>query len=71
MVLNVLLISMPFASVQFASMGLSSLRPMLEREGIACDILYENFSFRNFANDTDDYDDLTERCLLGEWVFWT
>lgn len=69
MVLNVLLISMPFASVQFASMGLSSLRPMLEREGIACDILYENFSFRNFVNDTDDYDDLTERCLLGEWVF--
>lgn len=67
--MNVLLISMPFASAQFASMGLSSLLPVLEREGISCDILYENLAFRNFVNDTVDYDDLTERCLLGEWVF--
>jgi ribosomal peptide maturation radical SAM protein 1 len=69
MAMNVLLISMPFASAQFASMGLSSLRPVLEREGIACDILYQNLSFRNFVDDTEDYDDITERCLLGEWVF--
>lgn len=67
--MNVLLISMPFASVQFASMGLSSLRPVLEREEIACDILYENISFRNFVGDTEDYDNVTDRCLLGEWVF--
>lgn len=67
--MNILLISMPFASAQFASMGLSSLRPVLEQEGMTCDILYQNLAFRNFVNDPKSYDDLTDQYLIGEWIF--
>ncbi|WP_197660161.1 RiPP maturation radical SAM C-methyltransferase [Mobilitalea sibirica] len=67
--MKVLLISMPFAGVSFASMGLSSLRPVLEQEGIACEILYYNMYFRHFVGDTLDYDELARRSLMGEWVF--
>ena len=67
--MNVLLISMPFTSARFASMGLSSLSAVLTRAGIACDIRYLNLAFRNFVKNPEPYDDLAERYLLGEWVF--
>lgn len=67
--MNILLISMPFASAHFASMGLSSLSAVLARAGIACDIRYLNLAFRNFVKNPEPYDELTEHYLLGEWVF--
>ena len=66
---NILLISMPFASVQFASMGLSTLKPVLELHEMACDIVYLNFAFRKFVNDAEAYDRVTDHWMLGEWVF--
>lgn len=32
-------------------------------------ILYQNFAFRRFVNDTEAYDRITDHWMLGEWVF--
>src|SRR5690554_3517684 len=66
---KVLLISMPFASAQFGSMGLSSLKAALSSQGIASEILYLNIALREFVGDTRSYDQLTNHWSLAEWMF--
>ncbi len=66
---NVLLISMPFADAQYASMGLSLLKPACSRRGLPCDIEYFNIRFRSYVEAPPAYDMLADSDLLGEWVF--
>ena len=63
---------MPFGLAERPALGLSLLKPMLERAGVACDVSYPNLEFtrrvgvdayRRFANG------LRGRVLAGEWVF--
>lgn len=67
--MKVLLISMPFAGVGGASMGLSTLKASLQASGIPCDVQYLNLAFRDYVRDSVGYDLIADYWLLGEWVF--
>jgi ribosomal peptide maturation radical SAM protein 1 len=71
---DVLLVSMPFAHPFSPSIGLSLLRPQIERIGLSCEILYLNLVLANrlgkdcysrFAIDQRG----SFRDFVGEWVF--
>ncbi len=66
---SVLLICMPFAEVNLPSPALSLLKPVLQREGIACDVRYFSLDFAAFVNDNDTYRAGNARPIVGEWVF--
>lgn len=67
---RVLLISMPFASTKWPSIGISLLKPQLRKEGIPCDIKYLNITFAGMAT-LELYEDISifPRNLIGERLF--
>ena len=66
---RVLLISMPFADARFASTALSLLKPLVEKEGFLCDILYLNIEFRKYCGKPEIYDEVAGYWMIGEWPF--
>ena len=66
---SVILLSMPFAEVNLPSPALSLLKPVLQREGIVCDVRYLNIDFAAFVNNDDAYHAGNARPMVGEWVF--
>jgi len=60
---------MPFAAVHLPSLALSLLKPVLQREGIACDVLYLNVDFAAFTGSVDMYQMVSSQPMVGEWVF--
>ncbi|MBU1486924.1 hypothetical protein KKH56_02580 [bacterium] len=69
---KVLLINMPFCSLESPAIGISLLKSKLIREEIPCDIKYLNFAFADLLG-YDEYiwftNDLPHRMLAGEWLF--
>ena len=63
---------MPLSSPHYPSMGLSLLKPMLERNGLACDIRYFSLDYVD-ALGAEAHDCLTDpqyyMAHVGEWVF--
>ena len=63
---------MPFGLAERPALGLSLLKPALERRGIACDVAYPNLEFAELLG-LSDYrriaNELPEHTLAGEWVF--
>ncbi len=66
---SVLLINMPFSNAAEPSMGLSILKPALEKVNISSKILYLNIAFRAYCRDYSGYDTISGKHWLGEWVF--
>lgn len=70
--MRVLLASMPFSTLHYPGIGISLLKPALERAGVACDIRY---FFLNFVDriGIGAYDQITDpqhyQSLVGEWIF--
>jgi ribosomal peptide maturation radical SAM protein 1 len=70
--MRTLLIDMPFGLVERPALGLSLLKPELERCGCSCDISYANHRFSAVLGAADYRrvaDDLPDEALAGEWVF--
>lgn len=67
---RVLLVSMPFASTKWPSIGISLLKPRLREAGIPCDIRYLNITFASMAG-LELYEDISlfPRNLIGERLF--
>lgn len=66
---RVLLVSMPFARVEFPSLALSLLKSLVKMKGIFCDISYLNIAFQAYIGRSDIYKEVAEHILMGEWVF--
>ncbi len=66
---RVLLVCMPFTCNSGPSPALSQLKPLLVREGIACDVYYGDLAFRTFCDDDEAYNCVASKWLVGEWVF--
>ena len=70
--MRVALVHMPFGLVERPSLGLSLLKPALQRRGVACDVLYPDLGFVALLG-LDGYrlvaNGLPEHALAGEWVF--
>jgi ribosomal peptide maturation radical SAM protein 1 len=78
---RVLLVNMPFYSIEHPSIGLGLLKAELNKENIPCDILYLNLTFAELLSrgceNTHDilksiklYHDIGRRFLLfGDWLF--
>jgi len=60
---------MPFAEVNLPSPALSLLKPVLQKEGIVCDVRYLNIDFAAFVNHDEAYRAVNVRSIAGEWVF--
>jgi hypothetical protein len=69
---RVLLVAMPFLSLERPALGIALLKASLRDAGIDCDCKYLQFSFadtigtaayRSITDDTPTHD------LVGEWVF--
>jgi ribosomal peptide maturation radical SAM protein 1 len=69
---NVILISMPFASVYYPSLGISLLKAGLNRAGFRCDLKYFNLDYAERIG-LQEYSNITDKApfmaLLGEWLF--
>ncbi len=71
---KVLLIAMPFYSVKRPAPGISTLKAILTREGIGCDIRYLNLRFAALAG-IETYEKICDYLgddgdtLIGEWCF--
>jgi ribosomal peptide maturation radical SAM protein 1 len=72
MPVRAILVDMPFAPVARPALGLSALKPSLEREGIECDVIYPNIAFARLVG-LRGYEriatELPQTSLAGEWVF--
>ena len=69
---RVLLLSMPFSSLHFPSIGLSLLKPALEAEGIEVKLRYEFLRFADMigaANQALIDEQGIYHSLVGEWIF--
>lgn len=66
---RVILVSMPFASVGYPSLALSLLKPLLEKEGVLCDVSYLNIAFQAYTGCPDVYKEAADYGIIGEWVF--
>ncbi len=66
---QVLLVCMPFGPLDYPSLALGLLEPLVQREGIACDVSYLNIAFRAFIGDPDIYSKVAARHIIGESVF--
>lgn len=71
---KVLLLAMPFYSVKRPAPGISTLKAILDREGIGCDILYLNLRLAALAGLATyekicDYLGDDGDALIGEWCF--
>jgi ribosomal peptide maturation radical SAM protein 1 len=60
---------MPFGPLNYPSLALSLLKPLVQREGIVCDVSYLNIAFRAFLGDPDIYFEVGRQHMMGEWVF--
>jgi ribosomal peptide maturation radical SAM protein 1 len=69
MMKQVLLVCMPFGPLNYPSLALSLLKPLVQREGIVCDVSYLNVAFRAFIGDPDIYFEVARQHMVGEWVF--
>lgn len=69
---RVLLLSLPFGALERPALGLSLLRPIVERAGFACDVGYLTFSFAEWIGE-EEYrwisSDLPHTAFAGEWIF--
>lgn len=69
---RVLLVSMPWASLQYPSAGLGLLQAVLRRDGIHCEVWHAGFDLVE-ALGTASYDSVVHQLpndlLLGEWLF--
>jgi ribosomal peptide maturation radical SAM protein 1 len=67
-----LLLSMPFGPLERQALGLSVLKPQLERRGIACSIRYLTFPFAEFIG-YENYHWISNTvpytAFAGDWVF--
>lgn len=69
MMKRVLLVCMPFGPIQYPSPALSLLKPLVQREGIVCDVSYLNIAFRAFIGDPDRYFQIATQLMIGDSVF--
>lgn len=69
MLKRVLLVSMPFASVLGPSLALGLLKPLVEREGVPCDVNYLNIAFQAYTGHPDIYQEVIHHHMIGEWTF--
>ena len=60
---------MPFASVLGPSLALGLLKPLVEREGVPCDVSYLNIAFQAHSGRPDIYEEITHHHMMGEWAF--
>lgn len=67
---KVLLVTMPFSSTKWPAIGISLLKPALEREGIACDIRYFNLDLANMIG-LETYEEIAiyPKYFFGERLF--
>jgi ribosomal peptide maturation radical SAM protein 1 len=69
---RVLLLSMPLASLERPSLGLSLLKAGLARDGVACEVRYLGFRFAEFIG-LDRYQVLQQglpyTAFAGDWLF--
>lgn len=67
---KVLLVTMPFSSTKWPSIGLSLLKPALAREGIECDIRYFNIDFAKMIG-LETYEEIAiyPKYFFGERLF--
>jgi ribosomal peptide maturation radical SAM protein 1 len=69
---RVLLITMPFGPLTRPAIGISLLKPALERRAIPCDIRYLNLFFAELVG-RETYKDISESTptssLIGDWIF--
>src|SRR3989304_1524263 len=67
---KVLLITMPFSSTKWPSIGISLLKPRLSEEGIECDIKYFNIVFAKMIG-LDIYEEIAiySQHMIGERLF--
>ena len=67
-----LLLSMPFGPLERQALGLSILKPQLEKMGIGCDIQYLTFPFAEFIG-YENYqwisNEVPYTAFAGDWVF--
>lgn len=70
--MRVLLVTMPFASVERPAIGISLLKAGLAHDGVECDVLYANLVFAADVT-LPVYDAISRRgphrSLAGDWVF--
>lgn len=66
---RVLLVCMPFGVLNGPSLALSLLKPLVQREGIVCDVSYLNIAFRAFVGDPDIYLKFSTQHMVAEEVF--
>jgi len=60
---------MPFASVLGPSLALGLLKPLVEREGVPCDVSYLNIAFQAYTDYPGIYKEITHHHMMGEWAF--
>lgn len=69
---RVLLVSMPYASVQRPALGLGLLQAQLHRAGVECDTRYLAFDFADFVG-LEEYlwisSELPYTAFAGDWLF--
>ena len=70
---EILLLSMPFGSIQWPSLALSNLKAVLNDKGTGCDVRYFTFEFARWIG-VQNYLDMSEKSsayldLLGDWIF--
>jgi ribosomal peptide maturation radical SAM protein 1 len=68
---KVALVSMPFASVEMPSIGISLLQAAMRRDGVECDLYYPNLRFARDIGLPVYYwlANPAEVTLAGEWIF--
>ncbi len=66
---EILLLSLPFVSINIPSMALSQLKSVLSNAGHQVDVHYLNVAFRHFCEAPDSYDYISKQWILGELVF--
>jgi len=69
---KVLLLSMPYGALERPSIGLSLLKPSLNRHNIECDIMYLSFTFAEYIG-YEEYrwiaSELPYTAFAGDWTF--
>jgi ribosomal peptide maturation radical SAM protein 1 len=69
--MRVLLLNMPFTARLIPNIGISILKPLLNREaGVRCDVRYPSLWL--YQREPQGYDAVSSgdcRCLVGEWLF--
>ncbi|MBI4320876.1 MAG: RiPP maturation radical SAM protein 1 [Chloroflexi bacterium] len=69
MMQRVLLVNMPFTPIGCPSPALSLLKPLVEKEGVPCDVSYLNVAFYSRVDRPEAYDVARDYVVIGEWPF--